>query len=135
MRVSTDPSAATARLQVSCSARHLAGLLPAPKAHSDRPGFGHLDRAGHDCSLTRGGALVLLGVVELYWERTKPRPSRLTQSMRTAVLVVRTENGWISMGPRDCNTCTKKWTEAYSETSRATFDRVGSGQGLPGLHT
>ena len=54
-RASSDPSAATARLQVSCSACHLAGLLPAPKAHSDRPGFGHLDRAGHAGSLTRDG--------------------------------------------------------------------------------
>ena len=51
-RASTHPSAATARLQVSCSARHLAGLLPAPKAHSDRPGFGHLDRSDHADWLT-----------------------------------------------------------------------------------
>ena len=54
-RASTDPSAATARLQVSCTACHLAGLLPAPKAHSDRPGFGHLDRAGHAGCLTSDG--------------------------------------------------------------------------------
>ena len=54
-RASTDPSAATARLQVSYSACHLAGLLPAPKAHSDRPGFGHLDRAGHAGCLTSDG--------------------------------------------------------------------------------
>ena len=54
-RASTDPSAATARLQVSFSASHLAGLLPAPKAHSDRPGFGHLDRAGHADWLTSDG--------------------------------------------------------------------------------
>ena len=54
-RAPSDPSAATARLQVSCSACHLAGLLPAPKAHSDRPGFGHLDRAGHAGCLTSDG--------------------------------------------------------------------------------
>ena len=33
----------------------MAGLLPAPKAHSDRPGFGHLDRAGHAGCLTSDG--------------------------------------------------------------------------------
>ena len=54
-RASTDPSAATARLQVSCSACHLASLLPAPKSHSDRPGFDHLDGAGHVGSLMSDG--------------------------------------------------------------------------------
>ena len=51
-RSMSDPSVATARLQVSRSSCHLAGLLPAPKAHSDRAGFGHVDCAGHACGLT-----------------------------------------------------------------------------------
>ena len=57
-----DPSTAIARLQVTGSTCRLAGLLPAPKRHSDRPGFDHLDRVCHVCSLTVDGAHLLFGV-------------------------------------------------------------------------
>ena len=57
------PSMAVARLQVIGSTCRLAGLLPAPKRHCDRPGFDHPDRLCHVCSLTRDGAHLLLGAI------------------------------------------------------------------------
>ena len=53
---------AVARLQVIGSTCCLAGLLPASKSHSDRPGFDGLDRSGHVCTLTVDGAHLLVGV-------------------------------------------------------------------------
>ena len=61
----SDPSTGVARLQVTGSSCRLAGLLPAPKGHSDRPGFGHLDRCCHACRLTDDGAHVLLGAAKV----------------------------------------------------------------------
>ena len=54
---------AVARLQVIGSTCRLAGLLPASIRHSDRPGFDHLDRSCHVCSMTRDGAHLLLGAI------------------------------------------------------------------------
>ena len=61
----SDPSTGVARLRVTGSSCRLAGLLPAPKGHSDRPGFGHLDRCCHACRLTDDGAHVLLGAAKV----------------------------------------------------------------------
>ncbi len=55
----SDPSTATARLQVAGLTCHLAGLLPAPRRHSDGSGFDHLDRQVYVCCLTDDGAHVL----------------------------------------------------------------------------
>ena len=57
------PSTAVARLQAIGSTHRLAGLMPAPKRHSDRPGFDHLDRLCHVCRLTRDGAHLLVGAI------------------------------------------------------------------------
>ena len=57
---STDlPSTPAARLQAIGSTCHLVGLLPAPKPHSDRPGFDRLDRLTLVCSLTNDARRVL----------------------------------------------------------------------------
>ena len=61
----SDPSTGVARLRVTGSSCRLAGLLPAPKGHSDRPGFGHLDRCAHVCRLTDDDARVLLGAAKV----------------------------------------------------------------------
>ena len=62
VRATSAPSVAVARLQVIGSTCCLAGLLPASKPHSDRPGFDGLDRSCHACSLTVDGAHLLVGV-------------------------------------------------------------------------
>ena len=58
-RSSSDPSTAVARLQVIGCGCRLAGPLPAPIPHSDRPCFDHLGRWAHACRLTDDGALFL----------------------------------------------------------------------------
>ena len=55
-------STVVGRLQVVGTTCRLAGLLHASKPHAGRPGFDHLDRSGHVCSLTVDGAHLLVGV-------------------------------------------------------------------------
>ena len=60
-RATSDQSTAVARLQVFGCTCHLAHPLSAPKCHSDRPGFDHLDRSAHVCRSTTDVAHLLLG--------------------------------------------------------------------------
>ncbi|MDC0525612.1 hypothetical protein OAO87_01340 [bacterium] len=55
------PSKARARLHVIVSTCHFAGVMPAPKPHSDRLGFDRLDRSCHGCRLTSDAAHLLVG--------------------------------------------------------------------------
>ena len=64
-RPTSHPSTAVARLQVIGSTCRLAGLLPAPIPHSDRPDFDQHDRSAHVCRLTDGAALLLHEATEV----------------------------------------------------------------------
>ena len=55
----SEPSAATARLQVIRMSCDLAGPLPATRLLSHKPGFERLDRAGHGCFMMRDAPRVL----------------------------------------------------------------------------
>ena len=55
----SEPSAATARLQVIRMSCDLAGPLPATRLLSHNPGFERLDRAGHGCFMMRDAPRVL----------------------------------------------------------------------------
>ena len=55
------PFVARARLHVIGSTCRFAGVMPAPKPHSDRPGFDRLDRLNHVCRLTSDAAHLLVG--------------------------------------------------------------------------
>ena len=61
----SDPSAATARLQVIGMTCDFAGSLPATRLHSDMPCFERLDGAGHGCCLTRDAPRALHMVTEV----------------------------------------------------------------------
>ena len=60
-----DPSTAAARLQVTGLTSRLAGLLPAPKRHSDGPWVDHHDRLLYVCSLTDDAPRVLHEATEV----------------------------------------------------------------------
>ena len=57
------PSIARARPHVIGSTCRLAGVMPAPNPHSDRPGFDRLDRSCHECRLTSDAAHLLVSAV------------------------------------------------------------------------
>ena len=59
------PSVARASLHVIGSSCRFTGVMPAPKPHSDRPGFDHRDRSCHGCRLTRNVARMLIGAEEM----------------------------------------------------------------------
>ena len=61
----SEPSAATARLQVTRMSCDLAGPLPATRLLSDRLGFERLDRAGHGCCMMRDAPRVLRKVIKV----------------------------------------------------------------------
>ena len=58
------PSMARARLHVIGSTCRFTGVMPAPKPHSDKPGFDRLDRSSHGCRLTTDAAHLLVGAAE-----------------------------------------------------------------------
>ena len=55
------PSMAIDRLHVIGSTCHFAGVMPAPKPHSERPGFDRRDRSCHGYRLTTDAARLLVG--------------------------------------------------------------------------
>ena len=63
VRVMSAPSIARARPHVIGSICRLAGVMPAPNPHSDRPGFDRLDRSCHECRLTSDAAHLLVSAV------------------------------------------------------------------------
>ena len=62
----SDPSAATARLQVLGMTCDFAGSMPATQLHSDRPGFDCVDRTGHGCFMVRDAPRVQHQATEVY---------------------------------------------------------------------
>ena len=55
------PFVARARLHVIGTTCRFAGVMPAPKPHSDKPGFDRLDRLCHGCRLMTDAARLLVG--------------------------------------------------------------------------
>ena len=55
------PSMARARLHIIGSSCRFAGVMPAPKPHSGKPGFDRRDRLCHGCRLTSDAAHLLVG--------------------------------------------------------------------------
>ena len=68
---------ARARLHVIGSTCRFTGVMPAPKPHSDKPGFDSLDRSSHGCSLTSAAAHVLVGAAEVTFSLSHVRASSL----------------------------------------------------------
>ena len=71
------PSMAIDRLHVIGSTCRFAGVMPAPKPHTDRPGFDSLDRSIHGCRLTTDVARVLVGAAEVTFSLSHVRASSL----------------------------------------------------------
>ena len=61
----SDPSVAAARLPVIGSTCGLVGLLPAPKSHSDRPGFDRVDCSALVCRVTGDAPRSLLKATQV----------------------------------------------------------------------
>ena len=61
----SEPSAATARLQVIRMSCDLAGPMPATKLLSHKPGFECLDRAGHGCCMMGDAPRVLIEATDV----------------------------------------------------------------------
>ena len=59
------PSMARDRLHVIGSSCRFAGVMPAPKPHSDRPDLDRLDHSCHGCRLTTDAARLLVGAAEV----------------------------------------------------------------------
>ena len=71
------PSMARARLHVIGSSCRFTGVMPAPKPHSDKPGFDRLDRSSHGCRLTTDAAHLLVGAAEVTFSLRYVRASCL----------------------------------------------------------
>ena len=71
------PSMARARPHVIGSTCRFAGVMPAPKPHSDRPGFDRLDRLNHVCRLTSDAAHLLVGAAAVTFSLRYVRASCL----------------------------------------------------------
>ena len=71
------PSMARARLHVIGSTCRFTGVMPAPKPHSDKPGFDRLDRSSHGCRLTTDAAHLLVGAAEVTFSLRYVRASCL----------------------------------------------------------
>ena len=71
------PSIARARPHVIGSTCRLAGVMPAPNPHSDRPGFDRLGRSCHECRLTSDAAHLLVGAVAVTFSLRYVRASCL----------------------------------------------------------
>ena len=71
------PSIARARPHVIGSTCRFAGVMPAPKPHSDRPGFDRLDRLNHVCRLTSDAAHLLVGAAAVTFSLRYVRASCL----------------------------------------------------------
>ena len=71
------PSMARARLHVIGSSCRFTGVMPAPKPHSDKPGFDRLDRSSHGCRLTTDAAHLLVGAAEMTFSLRYVRASCL----------------------------------------------------------
>ena len=71
------PSMARARLHVIGSTCRFTGVMPAPKPHSDKPGFDRLDRSSHGCRLTTDAAHLLVGAAEMTFSLRYVRASCL----------------------------------------------------------
>ena len=71
------PSVARARLYVIGSSCRFAGVMPAPKAHSDKPGFDRLDRLCHGCRLTSDATHLLVGAAAVTFSLRYVRASCL----------------------------------------------------------
>ena len=61
----SEPSAATARLQVIGMTCDFAGPMPATRLHSDRPGFDCVGRTGHGFFMMRDAPQVLRKATEV----------------------------------------------------------------------
>ena len=71
------PFVARARLHVIGSTCRFAGVMPAPKLHSDRPGFDRLDRLNHVCRLTSDAAHLLVSAAAVTFSLRYVRASCL----------------------------------------------------------
>ena len=71
------PSIARARPHVIGSTCRFAGVMPAPKPHSDRPGFDRLGRSCHGCRLTSDAAHLLVGAAAVTFSLRYVRASCL----------------------------------------------------------
>ena len=71
------PSMARARPHVIGSTCRFAGVMPAPKPHSDRPGFDRLGRSCHVCRLTTDAAHLLVGAAAVTFRLRYVRASCL----------------------------------------------------------
>ena len=64
-RAMSAPFVARARLHVVGSSCRFAGVMPAPKPHSERPGFDRRVGSCHGCRLTSDAAHVLVGAADV----------------------------------------------------------------------
>ena len=71
------PSSARARPHVIGSTCRFAGVMPAPKPNSDRPGFDRLDRLCHGCRLTSDAAHLFVGAAAVTFRLRYVRASCL----------------------------------------------------------
>ena len=71
------PSMARARPHVIGSTCRFAGVMPAPKPHSDRPGFDRLGRSCHGCRLTSDAAHLFVGAAAVTFRLRYVRASCL----------------------------------------------------------
>ena len=71
------PSIARARPHVIGSTCRFAGVMPARKPHSDRPGFDRLDRLCHGCRLTSDAAHLFVGAAAVTFRLRYVRASCL----------------------------------------------------------
>ena len=71
------PSVARDRLHVIGSSCLFAGVMPAPKPHSERPGFDCRARSCHVCRLTSDAAHLLVGAVVVTFSFSHVRDSCL----------------------------------------------------------
>ncbi|MDC0526137.1 hypothetical protein OAO87_03965 [bacterium] len=72
---------ARARLHVIGSSCRFAGVMPAPKPHSERPDFDRRDRSCHGCRLTSDAARLLVGAAEMTFSFSHVRDSCLPSLM------------------------------------------------------
>ena len=71
------PSMARDHLHVIGSSCRFAGVMPAPKPHSDRPCFDRRDRSSHGCRLTTDAAHLLVGAAAVTFSLRYVRASCL----------------------------------------------------------
>ena len=76
-RSMSAPSVARDRLHVIGSSCRFAGVMPAPKPHSERPGFDCRARSCHVCRLTSDAAHLLVGAVVVTFSFSHVRDSCL----------------------------------------------------------